>query len=83
MGPTAPVLWFTAHPAEKGMTYREHLYRAWYMAWHMGCGSASLVVHGLFPAWYSATGSQTIQRLYREMRREEERVKEENVEKLV
>lgn len=75
--------WFTAHPQENGMTYGAHLRRAWYMAWRMGYGAVCLLIHGVFPAWFPTAGSRTVKSLYLGLRSEEERVKEEEVEKQV
>ncbi len=75
--------WFTAHPTEKGVTYGQHLRRAWYMAWQMGYGSFCLFIHGVFPAWFPTVGSITIKRLYLDVRGEEEKVKKEEVDKQV
>ena len=71
--------WFTAHPSERGLTYGQHLRRAWYMAWRMLYGSACLFVHGVFPAWFSTAGSKTIKQLYLDVRGAEEKEREKEV----
>ena len=72
-----------AHPANKGITYGEHLRQAWYMAFRMGYGSVCLLLHGIFPFMYETTGTRTVKRLYREIHDEEERAKERDKERIV
>jgi len=71
--------WFTAHPSERGLTYGQHLRRAWYMAWRMLYGSACLFIHGVFPAWFPTVGSNTIKQLYLDVRSVEEKEGEKEV----
>jgi hypothetical protein len=58
---------FTAHPAESGMTYREHFHRAVYAAMRMGWGAVALAIHALFPFCFRTTGSRMIREVYEEL----------------
>lgn len=66
-----PLQWlidlFVAHPAESGMTYREHFHRAVYAAMRMGWGAVALVIHALLPFCFRTTGSRMIRDVYEEL----------------
>lgn len=59
--------WFTAHPAEHGMTYGGHARRALWMSGKMGWGAVALVIHAVFPFWFKTTGSRTVRELAQEI----------------
>ncbi len=55
---------FLKHPEEEGMTYFQHMRRAFSLGGRMLYGSICLFVHGLVPALHEKTGTQTIGGLY-------------------
>jgi hypothetical protein len=59
---------FLEHPETVGETYREHQRQAFSFATEMMLGSIACFLHGLVPAWFRCTGSQTIARLHERMK---------------
>ena len=57
---------FLKHPAEEGMTYLQHMRRAFTLCGRMFYGGVCLLVHGLVPAWYEREGSHVIRELYQD-----------------
>ena len=55
---------FYRHPEEEGMTYVQHMRRAFSLGGRMLYGCACLVIHGLVPAFCERTGSRVIRELY-------------------
>ena len=60
---------FLDHPHKEGMTYLQHLRRAWGFAWSMGKGSAALFMHGVFPKTFEYTGTNIIKDLHNKLHR--------------
>lgn len=58
---------FTEHPASVGETYSEHLKVASSFGFEMIASGFACLIHGLVPALFVRTGSQTIQRLHDRM----------------
>jgi hypothetical protein len=61
------VNYFTKHPASVGETYGEHLKMACSFGFAMIASGIACLIHGLVPAWFVRTGSQTVQRLHHQM----------------
>ena len=55
---------FLSHPRDNGMTYGEHLYRAWSLSYQMLKGGVALLIHGVVPRFFQKTGTETIDVLY-------------------
>jgi hypothetical protein len=55
---------FLSHPRANGMSYSQHLYRAWSLSLEMLKGGAALLIHGVVPALFQKTGTDTIDSLY-------------------
>jgi hypothetical protein len=51
---------FLKHPEEEGMTYFQHMRRAFSLGGRMLYGSICLFVHGLVPAFHQRTGTRII-----------------------
>ncbi len=60
---------FTAHPAEAGETYLQHLWFTVGMSSRFVIVSAILMMHGLLPFLFTHTASSRIERIYLIMRR--------------
>lgn len=58
---------FFEHPSSNMMTYKQHLYQAWMMAFKMLLGFISLFIHGLFPILFKKTGSNIIKELHKNL----------------
>ncbi len=58
---------FTEHPASVGETYGEHLKAASGFGLAMIASGIACLIHGLVPALFVRTGSDTIERLHDEM----------------
>ena len=58
---------FTEHPASVGESYTEHLKTASGFGFAMIASGLACLVHGLFPALFERTGSETIERLHERM----------------
>ncbi len=58
---------FTDHPASVGESYLEHAGVASSFGARMIVGGVACMFHGLVPAWFTRTGSNTVKALYREM----------------
>ncbi len=56
--------YFVAHPAEKNMTYYQHLKRAWFFGWNLIKAGGALIIHGIVPKYFPDTGSNTIKEMY-------------------
>jgi uncharacterized protein DUF6356 len=54
---------FTEHPASVGETYTEHMASAWSFSARMAVGALACFVHGLFPFFFTRTGSGIIAEL--------------------
>ncbi len=59
---------FVEHPRSVGETYFEHQRQAFSFGGAMLLAALACFVHGLVPAWFRCTGSQTITRLHERMR---------------
>lgn len=55
-----------AHLREHGFGYREHLGVAWRIGWTLLRGGAACLMHGVAPALFRTTGSDTVRRLHTE-----------------
>jgi len=55
---------FYKHPEQEGMTYFQHMRRAFSLGGRMLYGCACLVIHGLVPALCEQTGTRVIHGLY-------------------
>jgi hypothetical protein len=55
---------FCQHPHQEGMTYFQHLRRAFSLSGQMLYGSMCLCIHGLIPAYFERTGTTIIHELY-------------------
>jgi uncharacterized protein DUF6356 len=58
-----PRLSFTEHPASVGETYTEHMASAWSFSARMAVGALACFLHGLFPFFFTRTGSGIIAEL--------------------
>ncbi len=58
---------FADHPASVGESYFEHLTRATFIGVRMVASGFACLVHALVPSAFTHTGSQTIERLHREV----------------
>ena len=59
--------YFTEHPASVGESYVEHLKAASGFGVLMIASGLACLIHGLVPALFTRTGSQTVQRLHDRM----------------
>ena len=59
--------YFTEHPASVGETYGEHLKAASSFGLALIASGIACLIHGLIPALFTRTGSQTVQRLHDRM----------------
>lgn len=59
--------YFTEHPASVGETYAEHLKAASGFGFAMIASGVACLIHGLIPALFVRTGSNTINRLHDSM----------------
>ena len=59
--------YFTEHPASVGESYTEHLKAASGFGFTMIVSGVACLIHGLVPALFVRTGSETIQRLHDQM----------------
>lgn len=60
---------FTHHPHEVGENYVEHLGVALRFGMIMTLGGLAVIVHAFLPFLFVKTGSRTMDRLYRRMKR--------------
>jgi uncharacterized circularly permuted ATP-grasp superfamily protein len=58
---------FTRHPGEVGETYFEHMGVASRVGLKLAGGAIACFVHALFPFLFVKTGSETIDKLYRQI----------------
>ena len=58
---------FTQHPQSVGESYLEHLQMAFGFGSAMVIGGLACILHGLLPALFVTTGSQTVSRLHQSM----------------
>ncbi len=58
---------FTRHPREVGESYFEHMGVASRVGWQMAAGAAACFVHALFPFLFATKGSETIEKLHRQI----------------
>lgn len=58
---------FTEHPRSVGESYAEHCGVATRFGLAMIGGGIACLIHGLLPAFFKRTGSDTIRRLHAEM----------------
>jgi hypothetical protein len=63
---------FLDHPQKEGMTYLQHLKRAWTFSWQMGRGTVALFIHGLCPSMCEYTGTQIIRELHTKIQNHED-----------
>ena len=59
--------YFTEHPASVGESYAEHLKAASGFGVAMIASGLACLIHGLVPALFARTGSQTVERLHDQM----------------
>lgn len=59
--------YFTEHPTSVGETYAEHLKAASGFGFMMIASGVACLIHGLVPALFVRTGSNTINRLHDRM----------------
>jgi len=59
---------FLAHPRSIGESYGEHAATAFGFGWAMLWGGLACIVHSLIPALFARTASDTVKRLYAQMR---------------
>ena len=60
--------WFLQHPASVDESYGEHLSAASRFGGRMVAGGIACMIHGLVPALFTRTGSNTVKALYTELR---------------
>ena len=58
---------FTRHPGEVGETYFEHMGAATRVGLKMAGGAIACFVHAVFPFLFVKTGSETIDKLHRQI----------------
>ena len=58
---------FTSHPNSVGESYFEHLWTASCFSTSLLIASLACLVHGLFPFFFTQTGSRRITTLYEQM----------------
>lgn len=58
---------FFEHPSSNKMTYKQHLYQAWCLAFKMLLGFVVLFIHGVFPILFKTTGSNIIKDLHKKV----------------
>ena len=58
---------FTRHPHEVGETYFQHMGVATRTGFKLAGGAIACFVHALFPFLFVTTGSQTIEKLHRQI----------------
>jgi len=58
---------FTEHPATVGETYGQHCAHAVGFGWRMVLAGLACMVHGLVPALFVRTGSETVTKLHDRM----------------
>ena len=58
---------FTRHPGEVGESYFEHMGAASRVGLKMAGGAIACFVHGVFPFLFVKTGSETIDKLHRQI----------------
>jgi hypothetical protein len=59
---------FIAHPRSVGETYWQHAETAGYFGVSMLTGGIACLIHAIFPTLFMRTASDTIKRLYGEMK---------------
>lgn len=59
---------FLSHPRSVGESYGEHAAIACSFGWAMVWGGLACMVHALFPMLFSRTASDTVKRLYAQMK---------------
>lgn len=64
---------FLDHPRHVGESYIGHLHTAGSFGFRMIAGGIGCVIHGLIPAAFVKTGSNTVRELYSEMQPRSER----------
>ena len=55
---------FAEHPQAQQLSYIEHACQSLYLSYKMGKASLALLIHAIFPMYYSTTGSDTIRELH-------------------
>ena len=60
---------FTRHPDEVGETYFEHMGIAAGVGLHLAKGALACFVHAVFPFLCVRTGSETVEKLHRQIHR--------------
>lgn len=65
---------FTRHPREIGESYSEHLGTAAGFGATMMVGGLCVLVHAMLPFLFVETGSRTMDKLHRKMRKRADRV---------
>ena len=58
---------FFEHPTSNKMTYKQHLYNSWTMAFKMLLGFIVLFIHGVWPILFKKTGSNIIKELHKKV----------------
>jgi hypothetical protein len=69
---------FTRHPNSINETYVEHLCVAWRFGLKTFTASLACFVHGVFPFFFTSTGSSAIKRLHEDMQRRSTYEKDSN-----
>lgn len=59
---------FLSHPRSVGETYVQHAGVAFSFGTAMIGGGIACIVHGVIPAWFTRTGSNTVKALYGRMK---------------
>jgi hypothetical protein len=59
---------FLSHPRSIGESYGEHAQTAFGFGWAMLWGGLACIVHALVPALFMRTASDTVKRLYAQMK---------------
>ncbi|HWH23093.1 MAG TPA: DUF6356 family protein [Allosphingosinicella sp.] len=65
---------FTHHPREVGESYTQHLVTAAGFAATMLIGGLGVMIHAILPFLFENTGSRTMDKLHRRMRRRVDKV---------
>ena len=59
---------FLSHPRSIGESYGEHAVTAFAFGWAMFWGGLACIVHSIVPALFMRTASDTVKRLYAQMK---------------
>jgi len=58
---------FLRHPAEEGLTYKEHLLRSMWIAATFGCATVKAMIHAVVPLFFQTSSTDTVRQLHRQL----------------